>query len=274
MTLCDEDPTSTLRAVCFDERMYKTLTPLKTYIISNYKIKKGLGANVIQVHLDAAATIEVSLEQYKIEKVSFNIAQIIRKEASNVRMVNINCKIADIDEVKLVGKPPNQIQKRDVYCADATGLIVLVFWRDMAENIDFAVNDVVSVENVVTSSYNNKINLSATSQTIIRKIEDPVLQNVSGNFSSPVFQDTITSVNTKIVSMKDFKQQAICINCKNSIPINTSDKDAELLQCGVCTATFLIQDTKILNEYSFFLKDNQQWFLAKTGVSNLNKKSY
>lgn len=133
----------------------------------------------------------------------------------------------------------------------------------MAENIDFAVNDVVSVENVVTSSYNNKINLSATSQTIIRKIEDPVLQNVSGNFSSPVFQDTITSVNTKIVSMKDFKQ-AICINCKNSIPINTSDEDAELLQCGVCTATFLIQDTKILNECSFFLKDNQQWFLAKT----------
>lgn len=226
----------------------------------------------MQIHLETTTAIETSNEQYKIEKQSFKIAQIIRKEASNVNMVNITCKVTDIDDIKLVGKPPNQIKKRDVYCSDATGSIILVLWRDRAENISFAVNDVLSVENVGTTTYNNTINLSTNSQTNIKKIQDPSLQNLTTTpaLQSHFPQDKITSVNTKILGIKDFKQQANCINCKNSIPIPSAD---QVLECPICSATFLIEDSHITNECSLLLKQEQptqQWYTAKTGVSESN----
>lgn len=75
------------------------------------------------------------------------------------------------------------------------------------------------MENAVTSSYNNVINLSTISQTVIKKIEDEALLNMTTNPTTPLLLDRILSLNTKMLMMKEFKQAVSCINCKNVIPL-------------------------------------------------------
>ena len=265
MTLCDQTPSSTIRAVCFEEKYYETLVPMKTYIISNFKIKKGLPANTIQIHMDTNSNIEESSTQFKIEKCNFNIAQILRREASNVNMVSVTCKVTDIDDIKTVGK--QAIQKRDVFCTDGTGSIILVLWRDRAESFSFAKNDVISIENAITSTYNNVINLSTTSQTVIKTIQDERLQNVTSNLPCPIAQEEIISLNTKILMMKDFKQAVTCKNCKNVIPLSPAEDVEDGIECKVCWTTFLLEETKLTMECSLCLKDIEVgWLTARTGV--------
>ncbi|KXJ24890.1 hypothetical protein AC249_AIPGENE6773 [Exaiptasia diaphana] len=129
-------------------------------------------------------------------------------------MLNITCKVIHIDGMKVVGK--QAIPKRDIYCKDETGSIILVLWRERAASIPFKEN-VIAVENATVSTFNNVINLSTSSQIVIKRKEDQALQNVT-SVSNPAPKEQIVSMNTKILMMKDFKQSVRCIHCKNVCP--------------------------------------------------------
>lgn len=272
MTLCDKDPSATIKAVCFEESFFHVLQPLKTYILKGYKIKRGFGITTMQIQINSDAQIELSKLQYKIEKQTFNISQIIRKETQNIKTLNVKCKIISIEDLKLVGKYPNQFQKRDVICADSTGSITLVLWRERANNVEFEVGDTITIENATTSSFNNNINLTTTGETIITKINDDELGSVQPEMCCSQQQNqVITSVNTRILAVKEFKTTCHCINCRNNIvlPPQNDDSTPDILTCPLCTSMFLLEDGKITNECSILLSNNKQWFLAKTMVSLL-----
>ena len=111
MTLCDANPNSTVKASCFHEKYYDILQPLETYIFTGYKAKTGFAGSTMQINMDSSTQIEKSATQYKLERSTFSIAQVLRKETQHVKMLNIRCKITNIDEVKTVGQKPKQFLK-------------------------------------------------------------------------------------------------------------------------------------------------------------------
>ena len=205
MTLCDKDPSSTVKAVCFDESFFHQLLPLKTYIIKGFKMKRGFNAITMQIHINSEAQVELSKLQYRIEKQTFNISQIIRKETANVKTLNVKCKVLNIEEPTLVGKYPTQYQKRDVVCADSTGSITLVLWRERAANVEFQNNDIITIENATTSTFNNTINLTTTGETTISKIDDVELRSVQPETCAQKPTQVVTSLNTRILAVKEFR---------------------------------------------------------------------
>lgn len=45
LNLCDKDPSSTIKAVCFNGNMSHKFEPSKTYELQDYKLKKGFGSS-------------------------------------------------------------------------------------------------------------------------------------------------------------------------------------------------------------------------------------
>lgn len=262
MTLCDENPEHTIKAVSFHKDLYELLNPTETYIIKKFKAKNDVG-NKIQIHLDTGTEIERSATQIKIEKKTFNIAQILRKETSNITMLNIKCKIAFVDEPLLVGKVPNQFLKRDIICQDNTGQITLVLWRDRAKNFYFKSNEVISIENVVSSSFQNKINITSTQETIIKTINDESLEQLQVETQNAQPEEyMIKTFNSKIFSIKEFKVTTKCVNCHKWITVD----DDSIIECQACSAMFPLQHSNIHNECAFMLED-KQYYTARTNVS-------
>ena len=58
---------------------------------------------MLQVHIDTQTRADLSTIQFKIEKETFTISQVIRKQTQHVNIINVNCKIVHIDEIQLVG---------------------------------------------------------------------------------------------------------------------------------------------------------------------------
>ena len=144
MRLCDSNPSISARAVCFDESKYNLFEPTKTYDVGKFKIKKGYGnTNEIELVIDDSSEIRESEHQFRIERSSFNIAQVIRGEAKNVRFISVKGKVLDISDIETVGKFPDLKQKREVVVGDSSGHIILVLWRDRANDIEFSVGDVL-----------------------------------------------------------------------------------------------------------------------------------
>lgn len=275
MTLSDEDPSSSIKAICFDASLYYSFEAMKTYCIENFKIKKAFGYQSdncpMQIVIDQECKVEISLVQFEVNKKMFCIKQIIRKEAANVRCFNVNAKIISINEVETVGKSPNQKQKRDVILGDGTGCITLVLWREKALTFEFEKNDIISVENVGTSVFNNKINLSQTSETVIKIINDDELENVEVvGFHKAETASVITSVTSNIIGVKDFKVTSPCVNCRNQITLENNGSQQEpmdVIECSSCHTVFLVDDERIANECCLLLGYNNSWVTAKTGVS-------
>jgi hypothetical protein len=81
MTLCDRDSSSTIRAVFFDEGVYKKFQPTKTYDMKDFKVKKGFGGySDMEIVVSAEAQVDESVVQFPIEKSTFKINQILRRE--------------------------------------------------------------------------------------------------------------------------------------------------------------------------------------------------
>ena len=158
--------------------------------------------------------------------------------------------------------------KRDVQCADTTGNITMVLWRDQAQDFNFQDNDIVAIDNVLASSFNNQINISSTSETTITKVVDEDLANLQPNMTQkPVVKSIITTTTSNILSIKDFQAKAQCINCHHYNHL--SQPEEEIVNCTSCSAQFLKDQANIINECSILLtmENSKQWFTAKTPVS-------
>jgi len=268
MTVSDFDTTSTIKIVCFDKTLYRNFDTATTYDISHFRIKKSL-ANYPEIHINDETKIHVSLFQFSIERKWFTVSQILRNETQNIQFINLKAKILQIEDAVKVGKYPNIYDKREIQLADHTGTISLVLWREKATSINFEEDDVLSLENMLTSKYRDVRQLNSGPESIFTVIDEEITPLIPPCASSAKRPSTCTqTISTTITAIKEFTCSIKCINCKNTIKVNqtiSSPTDNTLLTCESCSTSFL--PTKFTNDCKILLAENNQWFSCSSGVS-------
>ena len=98
-----------------------------------------------------------------------------------------------------------------VHLADNTGHVDLVLWRDRADNAEFEEGDVLGLENMVLSEFNNHFSLTATLETIITKLNENMTISAAPPKPSP--KSNVISMQTFILGLKEFSCTFKCIGC-------------------------------------------------------------
>ncbi|CAB3991529.1 Hypothetical predicted protein [Paramuricea clavata] len=188
----------------------------------------------LEVLITPETKVTESIFEFTIEKKSFKICQILRREASNARFLIITAKVILIEDIQTVGKYPDEKRKRDVLLADE----------------------------IVT--------LSATGETMISVSEKTTDIDLPASVGSPSKKNsTVTCIETTVSAFKDFKCQYRCINCHGDVHGKHSTVASDgtvIVSCPTCPTTFLQECAKIKNECQIMLSSNQQWFTAGTGL--------
>lgn len=127
LNLCDKDPSSTIRAVCFNTDLFSNFETDVTYDLESFKVKKAFGnSSSLELLLDNDTKVSTAASQLKITDHTFNISQILRKETENIRFINLKAKVTSIGDSISVGTYPDNKSKRSIFLADNTGHIELV----------------------------------------------------------------------------------------------------------------------------------------------------
>ena len=262
MSLCEGDPSSCIRAVCFEESMFEQFSTKQSYDIECFKLKKAFNTNSgnVEVMIDNATIIKEAADKFQIENQSFNIAQRLKKECQRHRFIDVTAKVIGVEDVCVVGKHPNILEKRDVKLADESGFISLVLWKERAVKFNFHVND-------VTTTFNNNIMLTTAFESTITKVGKDI--NVPAGGRQPGRKRSlISSVESDVLAIKDFKAVYKCFCCKGEI--DCSGGSQLLITCCTCGTVFLSSSASIINECKVLLSYNQQWFFANSAVSTNN----
>ena len=86
VTLCNEDQSSTIRAVCFTKDVFSKIEPKKTYILEEFKLKQSYGdKSASELLLDHEMKISLSATQVAMQHTAHTIAQILRGETTSER---------------------------------------------------------------------------------------------------------------------------------------------------------------------------------------------
>lgn len=116
LSLCDKDPSSTLRAVCFNEDMFSKFETTGIYDFQKYKLKKGFGSlNQVELLIDQFTMVEKAEIQLKIKGSSFTISQILRGETQGIRFINLKAKVTSFHSkisAQLVHTPATKAREK------------------------------------------------------------------------------------------------------------------------------------------------------------------
>lgn len=276
MTLCDEDPLNTLKGVCFNEKMFDQLEVKKTYDVNNWKLKRAYyGKDDLEMQIDDESDIQESKEQFQMEHSSFNLSQVVRGEAQNIRLISVKAKVLAVGEVEQVGKYPNTKLKREVIIADETGQINVLFWQEMVKSIEFQENDVIMLENVYVSKFSHIFHLTYNSQSFVTKLDEnlEVGCTVAQSNEKPL---VVASIKDYITAFKDFRCVIKCINCNAETELTERTQQVKanggyVVKCSTCTTTFLGKDTNAVNDCKFRVRN--EWCVAKKEVRIIFKLS-
>ena len=271
LNLCDKDPSSTIRAVCFNTDLFSNFETDVTYDLESFKVKKAFGnSSSLELLLDNDTKVSTAASQLKITDHTFNISQILRKETENIRFINLKAKVTSIGDSISVGTYPDNKSKRSIFLADNTGHIELVLWRERAETIQFKEGDVLSLQNVVLSTFNNQLSVTSTFATVITTLNEEM---TVASTQHPLPKSNVVSLQTFIVAIKEFICTYTCIDCRKQIDPGAS-MESPTITCPTCSTMFLKESTQISNHCMVRL-NNKQWFSAHTGVSvYLCKRQY
>ena len=149
---------------------------------------------------------------------------------------------------------PDNKSKRNVHLADNKGHIDLVLWRDNAE---FENGDVLGLENIVLSEFNNHLSLTATLETIITKLNENMTISAAPPKPSP--KSNVISRQTSILGLKEFSCTFKCIRCR--MDVDAKRTAGPMLKYQTCSL-FLKQSAHLGNCYMLY-----KWFSANTQVS-------
>ena len=268
MNLCGKDSCTTIQAVCFDDSMFEEFKAKQSYDVESFRLKKGFGtsSNEVEVLIDHSTSVEESPDQFAVEKKCFNIAAILRKESQVFHFIDITAKVISIGDICVIKKTLDNIEKRDVELADESGVITMVLWRQRAENFNFKVNDVLHLENMVTTIFNNKVMLSTTFESSMVKVEEDIKVPAIEKLQSQK-RSLISTSETSVLAVKDFKAAYKCLSCKADIQPRKTGSDA-LITCPTCSTSFLACTGSISSECMVLLSCDHQWYSANTGVSS------
>ena len=189
-----------------------------------------------------------------------DIAAILRSNQTNT-FVNTKGKVSRIEDCQLVGTPPDRKFRRQVYLTDATGSLVIVFWRQQASTLIFEEGDVLSVKNLRISTWNGKVTGNVTVETELTIIDEEI-KVTQAVLPKP---SNIVSTTPQILAIKDFIVTSKCRNCSATQPINTASK---LYKCSQCTAISMKGSgvKKDLRCNVLISDPKEQWYTAFTQV--------
>ena len=115
LNLCDKDPSSTIRAVCFNTDLFSNFETDVTYDLESFKVKKAFGnSSSLELLLDNDTKVSTAASQLKITDHTFNISQILRKETENIIFINLKAKVTSIGNSISVGTYPDNKSKRSI----------------------------------------------------------------------------------------------------------------------------------------------------------------
>lgn len=175
---------------------------------------------------------------------------------------NLKAKVTLVEDVQTVGTYPDNKNKRNVHLADNTGHIDLVLWRDRADNAEFEEGDVLGLENIILSEFNNHLSLTATLETTITKLNENMTVSAAPPKPSP--KSNVISMQASILGLKEFSSTFKCIGCHMDVdPKRTA---GPMLKCPTCSTLFLKQSAHLGNRCMLLLTNNK-WFAANTQVS-------
>jgi hypothetical protein len=90
INLCDQDLSSTVRAVCFDKNMFDKFEANGTYDFEQFKVKKGYGStNTVEILIDQSTLVKKAASQMKLKECCFTISQILRGDTCHIRFINL-----------------------------------------------------------------------------------------------------------------------------------------------------------------------------------------
>ena len=108
MTLWDENTSSTVKAVCFDQQIYEKFQTKCTYSLDSFKIKSSRSGNVLEIHIDSNTKVALANHQFQIEANNYKIAQILRGETRGLRYIQLKAKIQMVNDAEIVGRYPER----------------------------------------------------------------------------------------------------------------------------------------------------------------------
>ncbi|XP_028415025.1 uncharacterized protein LOC114538104 [Dendronephthya gigantea] len=164
-----------------------------------------------------------------------------------------------IEEPYEVGAFPDTKTKREVVLADETGQMNLVLWRQRAQKVSFNTDDVILLENLVTTTFNGKMNLTTSFETTI-KVQPGEKIEVVANLETFA---TKIEMTTAVLAIKNFQYARKCFLCKSTIvqtAVNSVTTD-----CASCKGSFLSRLATVTNQCLVMLSDNN-WYTATQSV--------
>ena len=263
MNLCDQSSKATLRAVCFNQRMFPNFEASKSYDISSFKIKKAFSDNdSIEILLDGDACVNSAATEVPVVACSnLKIKDILAQAKNAPRFINLVAKVMTIHNPREVGTFPDMKTKREISLADETGQIDLALWRKRAEKVDFKAGDVLSLQNVVVSTFQQQATVTTSFETSLSVIEKDIAVIEEAKELARTVQITAT-----VLAIKNFQSVSKCLICKSAIVPQRSHAESLTIDCTTCGSSFLKAKGGFSNQCFVMLSD-QNWYTARTSLS-------
>ena len=264
MNLCDQISKDTLRAFCFNEKMFPNFKPSKSYEITSFKVKKAFSeADSVELLLDGEVSVNSAAAEIPVFGcMNMKIHDILTPGDKPSRLINLFAKVMTIHEPVEVGAFPNVKTKKEITLADETGHIDLVLWRQRAERINFETGDVLSLQNVVLSTFNDKTTVTTSFESTINVADD----EIAVKEDAKSLNRKIELPSTTVLAVKNYQSVLKCFLCKSSFKPKESSVQSLMTSCPTCNASFLTKLAGSTNQCSVMLSD-QTWYTARTSVS-------
>lgn len=114
--LCDQSSKATMRAVCFNKRMFPNFKASKSYDISSFKIKKAFSDNdSIEILLDRDVYVNSAATEVPVVACSnLKIKDILAQAKNPPRFINVVAKVMTIHKPCEVGTFLDMKMKREI----------------------------------------------------------------------------------------------------------------------------------------------------------------
>ena len=235
--------------VCFRENLFSKFEASSTYDFQAFKVKKGYGpSNQVELLIDEFTKVEKAEIQLKVRDFSFTISQILRGEAERGRFIKLKAKVVRIEDPVTVGIYPDNKKKREILLADSTGHINLVMWRERAESITFKEGDVLILESMVLSKFNDVVSITTTFESSIIKVDEDISTCPAPKAPK---KSNIVSLVAPVTAVKQFVCTYKCINCK--IDVDPEGNSGQMLKSTTRSAMFLKQAAQANNRLKTYI---------------------
>ena len=136
-----------------------------------------------------------------------------------------------------------------------------MLWRQRAERINFKTGHVLSLQNAVLSTFNEKTTVTTSFESTINVVDN----EIAVREDAKSLNRKIELPSTTVLAVKNYQS---VLNCKSSFNPKESSVHSLMTSCPKCHASFLTKLAGSTNQCSVMLSD-QTWCTARTSVSKL-----